>query len=333
MNAGRTGGLHPGLSRRDWWRAVRAVFVRMDERNLGLISAGVAFYGMLALFPTVGAIIAVWGTFADPVVVEGQIALLTNLAPPDALAMIEDQVAQILAARETNLGWATLISTGIALWVARAGVAALIRGLNSINGERNRSGIRHMIAAFGVTFLLIGVALVSLASVVVLPIVLAFLPLGYFTGLALSSVRWVVAISVVLAGLGVVYRFGPNRRHARAAWITPGAIVAVVIWAAASWGFTYYIANFGNYNEIYGALGAVIALMMWLYISAFVVLLGAVLNVELELRTVSDSTVGPAKPMGQRGAVPADSLAHDATAREQYPDAPTMSESEKAETL
>lgn len=288
------------------WSAIKGMFNTMADLNLGLIAAGVAFYGMLALFPTLAAVIAIWGFFSDPAVVETQVALLERFVPSDAYLILQDQIAKLVGANESALGWTTLISLTAALWSARAGVAALIQGLNTIYREKNRGGVRHYVTAFGVTFLLIGVALVALASVVIAPVVLKFLPLGPMAAMALSAVRWLTAIGVVVLGLGVVYRFGPNRRGARPGWLTPGAFLAVVIWAAASYAFSFYLANFGNYNRIYGALGAVIALLMWLYISAFVVLLGALLNAELELRTKRDTTVGPNNPPGFRGAYVAD---------------------------
>ena len=328
----RQSSLHPGLTWRDWWHACKAVVVNMNDTNLGLISAGVAFYGMLALFPAVAALIAIWGVVADPGVVESQMVLLRQFIPSDAFLLLDEQVTQLVRANSSTLGWATLISTGAALWSSRAGVAALIRGLNAIYRERNRVGVKQILAAFGVTFLLITVAIVALTSVVITPIFLAVLPLGPMTGFAVSTARWLIVIAVVLTALGVIYRYGPNRRHARAAWLTPGATVAVLIWAAASYGFSYYLANFGRYNEIYGALGAVIALLMWLYISAFVVLLGASLNVELEMRTAADSTVGPDRPMGQRGAVAADTLTPDASAAQPVPDKDEPSDEDENDT-
>ena len=298
--------LWPGLDPRIWWRSGWAVMTSMDELNFGLISAGVAFYGMLALFPTFGAVVAIWGFFADPGVVEAQLAMLERFVPVDAFSILDEQVHTLVSANSSTLGWTTAISMALALWLSRAGVAALIRGLNAIYRERNRSGLRHIAAAFGVTFLLIGVSIIALGSVVIVPVVLAILPLGPLTQAALSATRWLVVMAVVILGLGVIYRYGPNRRGARAGWLTPGAVLALVIWGVASWGFSYYLANFGQYDRVYGALGAVVALLMWLYISAYVVLLGAALNAELELRTRGDTTVGPDRPIGRRGAYVAD---------------------------
>ncbi|RVV98258.1 YihY/virulence factor BrkB family protein [Mesobaculum littorinae] len=280
--------------------------VNVGELNLFLVAAGVAFYSMLALFPAMGAVISVWGFISDPLIVEEQIQLLRGFVPADAYSIIETQVAQLVDTNESALGWTTIISLAAALWSARLGVASLIQGLNAIYREKDRNGVLHLVTAFIVTFILIGVALVALASVVVMPVILAFLPLGPLAALAVSAVRWITTVAVMMLALGVIYRFGPNRKAARSAWLSPGAGLAVLIWGASSYAFSYYLSNFGNYNEVYGALGAVIALLMWLYISAFVVLLGALLNAELELRTRQDSTIGPSNPPGFRGAYVAD---------------------------
>ena len=138
---------------------------------------------------------------------------------------------------------------------------------------------------------------------------LAFLPLGWLAAFIAEVLRWTVAIGTVMLALGLLYRYGPNRRGmARAKWISPGAVAATLLWALATWAFTVYLQNFANYNKIYGSLGAVIVLLLWLYISAFVCLLGAALNAELELQQKKDTTRGPAKPMGKRGAFVADNM-------------------------
>ena len=294
-----------------WYKAAAGIVMGMNDNNFGLISAGIAFYGMLAIFPSVAAIIAIWGFFADPADVQSQLELLRGFVPGDAYRILETQVRSLVSANSSTLGWATAVSLGAAIWSSRAGVEALIRGLNAIYREKNREGLRQMAAAFGVTFLLIAVALVALACVVVLPIVLAILPLGPITTLLVASARWIVAILVILTALSAVYRYGPNRRRARTGWLTPGAVVAVILWVGISWAFSYYLSNFGNYNEVYGALGAVIALLMWFYLSAYSVLIGAALNAELEIRTAADTTTGPARPMGQRDARVADELIDD----------------------
>ena len=299
------------LTTKIWWRASLAVFNGMHQLNLGLIAAGVAFYGMLAIFPGIAAVIALWGVVSDPTIVDSQLELLRGFMPEQAFSILDSQVGRLISTNNSALGWATLVSLSAALWSSRAGVAALIRGLNAIYRVGNRNSFREIVVALMLTMALIGVALVALASVVIVPIILTLLPLGPLTALALSAARWAIALSVVMLGLGLVYRFGPNRRGKRPRWFSPGAAVAMFIWAAASYGFSYYLANFGKYNEIYGTLGAVIALLMWFYLSAYVVLLGAFLNAELDRarRAMTDETINPAPlpdPLAADVVVPGD---------------------------
>lgn len=294
------------------WRALKGVVTLIGEKNLNLIASGIGFYGILATFPAIAALIALWGFVADPALVADQVSQFTQLLPDEVANLLTARVAQLVAADSTTLGWAGIISVALALWSARAGIGALIIGLNAVYGERNRGGLRHYLVAFTLTGCLVLLALACFAALVVAPIVLAFLPLGFLGTLVAETLRWVVAIGTVLLALGLLYRYAPNRRRvARAGWITPGAIVATVLWAAATWGFTVYLQNFANYNKIYGSLGAVIVLLLWLYLSAFVCLLGAALNAELELHQRKDTTRGPARPMGKRGAFVADNLSRD----------------------
>ena len=159
-------------------------------------------------------------------------------------------------------------------------------GINvrAIHGRDNRSSLRHYLTALALTMALLGVSVVTLSAVVIVPIVLAIVPLGPMTSLLIEGFRWAAAIFVLLAGLAVVYRFGPNNRGERMKWVTPGAGMAVILWAVASYGFSFYLSNFANYNEVYGSIGAAIAMLMWLFISAFLILLGAVVNLQLSSR-------------------------------------------------
>ncbi|WP_324753874.1 YihY/virulence factor BrkB family protein [Roseovarius sp. Pro17] len=294
------------------WPALKGVWTLIGEKNLNLIASGIGFFGILATFPAIAALIALWGFVADPALVEAQVSEFTSLLPIEVAELLTGRVAELVAADSTTLGWAGLLSVGLALWSARAGIAALMVGVNAVYGERNRGGLRHMLVAFGLTGCLILLALACFAALVIAPIVLAFLPLGPFATFIAEMLRWAVAVSTVMLALGLLYRYGPNRKGiARAGWISPGAITATILWALATWAFTIYLQNFGNYNKIYGSLGAVIVLLLWLYISAFVCLLGAALNAELELQQRKDTTRGPAKPMGQRGAFVADNMSRD----------------------
>ncbi|MEO0744871.1 MAG: YihY/virulence factor BrkB family protein [Pseudomonadota bacterium] len=264
-----------------WWRVVRHVLRLNEEKRLGLIAAGVAFYAILAVFPGIAATIALWGIVGDPALALAQMEEFRALMPADVYRLLAAQLSALSTTDGLTLGWASLLSFGFALWSARAGVAALMQGLNAIYDAPNRSGLSHYLRAFVLTFSLIGVMLVAMACIVVLPVVLAYLPLGPWVNLGVDVLRWCVGVAVLVAGFAVIYRLGPNLQGARQRLISPGALFAVVGWLAASTGFSVYLQNFGRYNEIYGSLGAVIVMLMWLFISAYLVLLGGALNAEL----------------------------------------------------
>lgn len=265
-----------------YWSALVHSIAEMSDKNLPLISAGVAFYAMLSLFPALAALIALMALISDASVVLPQLEEMRPLVPEDVFVIIETQVVTLVTAQSGTLGWAGVISVLLALWSARAGVSAMIIGLNAVHDTPNRHTFWHYLRALWLTVLLVGVGLVALLTLVVLPILLTFFPLGGFSGLAVEFSRWAVAILVLLAGVGVFYRMGPNQNMYALPWLSPGAILAVAAWSLLSVGFSYYVANFGNYNEVYGSIGAVIAMLIWLWISSFLVLFGAALNVQLE---------------------------------------------------
>ena len=301
----------PPTNPKVYWAALKASVNHISENNISLVSAGVAFFAMLSIFPALAALIAILGLISDPVVVIAQLESIRGFLPNDVYQIVNDQVVSLVSARADALGWAGLVSLLAALWSARAGVGAMMIGLNNVYNERNRGAARHYFRALMLTIGLVAVGITALLTVVVAPVVLAFIPLGPFGNFIADLVRWSIAITVLLAGVGVLYRYGPNRRPARIQWLSFGAILAVVSWAIISVGFSYYVANFGNYNQVYGSIGAVIAMLIWLWISSFLVLLGASLNAQIELRTRPDSTVGDPKPLGKRGAYAADNVVKD----------------------
>lgn len=289
-----------------YWDALKASVNHISEHNISLIAAGVAFFAMLSIFPALAALIAVLGLISDPVVVIAQLQEIRGFLPDDVYQIVNKQVVSLVSARADTLGWAGLLSVLAALWSARAGVGAMMIGLNNVYKQRNRGAARHYFRALLLTIGLVGVGIVALLTVVVAPVVLAFIPLGTFGAFIADLVRWTIAITVLLAGVGVLYRYGPNRKPARVQWLSVGALLAVISWALVSVGFSYYVANFGSYNQVYGSIGAVIAMLVWLWISSFLVLFGASLNAQIELRTKPDSTTGRPKPLGKRGAYVAD---------------------------
>ena len=252
----------------------------VGERHAALVSAGIAFYAMLAIFPGVAALVSLWGVLSDPAQIEAQLNLLEELVPEDAFILLADQVDRLVSDFDGTLGLTGIVSLLVTLWSARLGVGALIQGLNAVHGVPDRGGVGHTLLTMGMTLSLMVVAMVALGTVVVLPVVLAFLPLGGLAYLAARAANWVVVFVVVLGAIALLYRYGPNLRH-RVRWLSPGLWLSVGVWVASSVAFSWYLANFGNYGAVYGSLGAVIALLMWFYISAFAVLLGAALNAAL----------------------------------------------------
>lgn len=274
----------PAMAR---WKAARSATSRLLQRteaaDLGLISAGIAFFAFLALFPAVAAIIAIWGFASDPGVIRQQIEITRDFLPTDAYALLSGQVEVLLAANSRTLGRTTVLSTLLALWSARAGVAALIRGLNAIHHLPNRSGHFHALRALALTLLLVGVMLMAMLLALVVPVAINFLPINRLTGLILEYLNLGVGLLIVVAGISLAYRLGPNRpNRVQQPVFTPGLTVAVILWALASRGFVIYLANFNSYNEVYGSIGAVVALLMWLYLSAYAVLLGAAVDADRE---------------------------------------------------
>ncbi len=261
-------------------RLASAVWNAMDERNLGLIAAGVAFYTMFAIFPGMAATIAIWGFFADPVVMREYLDQIHGLIPDAAFGVIEAQLTTLLATTSSTLGWTTVLSFAVALYSVHNAVAALVTGLNAIHARRHRPGLMRIVASILLTTMLIVLVLAALVVVVIVPIVLNVVTLGPAEDFILRYLPWMVMFVVLMILLGMFYRWGPNMEDGRHSWLTPGAFLAAFLWAVASMTFSAYLANFGSYNRIYGSIGAVIALLMWLYISAYILLLGAVVNAE-----------------------------------------------------
>lgn len=265
------------------WQVLKSVWTRVGEGHFGLIAAGVAFYAMFAVFPGLGAAVALWGLIADPAAITGYLNVAERFLPPDARQLVHDQVIGLINAPKAALGWTTALSLGIALYSSRAGVSALIQGLEVVHRVKPRSWLKGVGREFLLTIALIGALFVALLTVVVVPILLSFVKLGTFGAWLLQVMPWVAMFLLVLTCLSILYRFGPNVERRRGPkWITVGVLVAALTWSFVSIGFSMYLANFNNYNAIYGSIGAVIILMVWLYLSVWSVLLGGAINAELD---------------------------------------------------
>lgn len=290
------------------WAALRDGFAQIGDTNLALVSAGVGFFGMLSLFPAIAALIALMSLISDPAVVIAQLEQMRGLLPEDVYDIFRIQIVSLVTTSTDTLGWAGAISIAAALWSARAGVAAMMTGLNAVHGEKNRATASHYLRALLLALGLVGVGVVALITLVVAPIFLAFFPLGPVAGIIAEAVRWAIAVAVLLAGVSMLYRYGPNREKPHRRSIRPGAFFAVFAWAGLSVLFSYYVANFGNYNQIYGSIGAVIAMLVWLWISSFLILLGAVLNAQVEKHVYGVETPDGASPFDELPRVRAEEI-------------------------
>lgn len=287
------------------WR----VFNRIQDDRLLAVAAGVVFYMLLALFPALTALVSLYGLFTDPTAITAQLSLLDGVLPVGTIAIIEEQVTQLADTSSNALSFGFLFGVGFALWSANAGMKAIIDALNVVYDEREkRSFLRLTLVAFAFTIGGLVFIILALAAVVVLPLVLAWFGLESRAAQIISLSRWPALLIVVMVWLTVLYRYGPSRTHARWRWLTVGSVFATTAWLAGSVLFSWYLSNVANYDVTYGSLGAAIGLMMWLWLSVIVILVGGEINAEMEHQTARDTTVPPDKPLGQRGAVVADTV-------------------------
>lgn len=295
---------------RGWQDILWRTYEQISADRLLLIAGGVVFYGLLATVPAITALVSLYGIFTPPRAINAQLVFLADVMPAGAYQLISDQIVRIAGNSDGKLTLAFIAGLGIALWSANAGVKAIFDALNVVYDEDEKRGLIKLNAiSLSFTFAGVVVLILILSAVVVLPLVLAFLGFAAERQAGwIPLLRWPAMFVLVTAGLAVLYRYGPSRREAKWRWLTVGSVFAALTWIAVSVAFSWYLSKFADYNATYGSLGAVIGLMMWMWISTTVVLVGAELNSEIEHQTACDSTVGPAKPLGARGAVMADTV-------------------------
>jgi membrane protein len=277
--------------------------------HVSMVAASIAFYGLLAMFPAVAAMISIWALMFDPQQIAEQIATVSGALPEDAAAIINDQAQSVAAGAGAGVSLAAAGGILLALYSASMGMTALIEGLNIIYDEEEERGfVKLTLMTLILTVGLIVMMVLALGLIAVMPALLGNLGLSDALRTVLAYARWPLLLVVTLVGLAVLYRYAPSRNEPQWQWVSPGAAIATVLWLIGSIAFSIYVRNFGSYNETYGSIGAVVILLMWFWLSAFIVLLGAELNCEIERQTARDTTAGRAKPMGQRGAYAADTI-------------------------
>ncbi|QTD55802.1 YihY/virulence factor BrkB family protein [Parasphingorhabdus cellanae] len=297
-----------------WWAILKRIYVMNDFHNLPLLAAGVAFFGFLAFVPLIAVVIMLYGLVADTSNVANVIDNVDGLLPREVVFIIREQLLAVVKTSKTAQGFGLALALLISTYGAMRAATAIIKALNIIYEEReSRNIFATTFIAAKITLGMALVAIVGLSSISFFSYASNFLQgyLGDFTLTLIKVVTWITAGFLVSVAFGLFYRFGPDRRPAKWRWLTLGSAVATLLWLLITLGFGFYAANISNYNATYGSLAAVVIFLMWLFLSAYAVLLGAEINAETERQTFEDSTTGPDRPIGQRGAVMADTVLLD----------------------
>jgi membrane protein len=293
--------------KRDLKAVARRTKAEIKNDNLGLLAAGVSFYAFLSIFPALTALISIYALFADPATVEQQVQAAAGVLPEQAQGVLSTQLDRITQSSGGALGLGAIVGILVALWSANKATKGLFLALSIVYDEKEeRSFFKMNGQSLLMTLGLLVGALVTIFLIAVFPAVVSALGLGAVAGTLTTFARWPVLIALVLLALAALYKFAPDRDQPQWRWASPGALLATALWLVASIGFAIYAQNFGSYNKTYGVLGAVVVLMLWLFISAYVVLIGGEVNAEMEHQTTRDTTHGEPRPMGQRGAHVAD---------------------------
>lgn len=304
---------------RGWGDIAKRVFFAIGQDDLQVMAAGIAFYFFLAVFPLLAVTISIYGLVVTPAGAEQQIAELGTILPSQSQEVVTDIAKNVASKSSTTLGWGIVLSSLLSLWSANKGTKALVRGLNIAYGQRERRNFFAMTAltlTLTLGILIAGILLLSLVAGV--PAVLNFYGLGLFFDSLVGYGRWPVMMVVITLIFAALYRWAPNRVSARWEWVTPGSLAASILWLLGSAGFSYYVDNFSAMGETYGSFAAVVTLMLWFFLTAFVILVGAEINSECEHQTAEDTTIGEEEPMGERGAFYADQVVDGETLEKDY---------------
>jgi membrane protein len=292
-----------------WKDIIWRVYASVNDTRLLAVAAGVVFYSLLAIFPAIAAFVSLYGLIADASTIDSHLSLAAGIFPAGAVDIIHEQISRLTAKSDARLSLGFITGLAVALWSANAGMKAIIDALNVVYDEKEkRSFIKLNLLSLLFTLIAIVSLMIALAAVVIAPIIFSAVGLSSLWSLAIAALQWPLLLALAAIALAAIYRYGPSRAEARWQWLSVGSGAAAIGWLITSALFSWYIAHFGAYNATYGSLGAAVGMMMWMWISAIVILLGGELNAEIEHQTAKDSTVGSEKPLGERGAVMADTI-------------------------
>ena len=306
---GRDANSPAELPAKGWKDVLWRTYQQIGEDRLLAVAAGVVFYGLLALFPAITALVSSYALFADASTINDHLATLSGILPAGSFSIVQDQVGRVLSKGDIKIGTTFAISLLLAVWSANGGMKAIIDALNVVYDEKEKRGFISLNAtslAFTVGGL-VGI-LIAIGLVIAAPIILSSVGFVGSTETIVKYGRWPALALILLLGLAVLYRFAPSRAKPQWRWVSVGSIAGTLTWIIGSAALSYYLANYAGYDDTYGSLGAAIGLMMWMWMSTIVVLFGAELNSEIEHQTARDSTGKNEKPMGTRGAQAADTL-------------------------
>jgi membrane protein len=330
---GRSARRPADIPRAGWRDILTRVKNEIGSDHVSLVSAGLAMYALLAVFPGLAAAVAIYGLFASPAQVVEHMQAFSGILPPGAWEIFSLQLQTVAGQEQGSLTFAALAGLLIALWGAKAGISALMVASNIAYAEAEKRGFfRQTFVSLIFTVAAIVGFLLALSVGVVLPVALEVLGTQSWVQVLAGALRWIFLWVVAVLGLAALYRFAPSRERAQWRWVTWGSAVAATLWILVSVLFAFYVESFASYAKTYGALGGVIALLMWFYLSSFTIVVGAEINAEMERQTVRDTTEGPEVPMGKRGAFAADTVgpeadrAPDADEEERQQGRPAISE-------
>lgn len=296
---------------RGWGDVLVRVKEEVSDDNASLMAAGLALYALLAIFPALAASVSLYGLFASPDQIASQIQNLAGILPQQAAEILRTALQNLASQQGGALGAGALIGFLLALWSARKGMVALMTATNiAYDEDEERGFFRKLFVSLAFTLAAVVGFVLVVALAVAVPIVLGALGVPAIVEAAVSVLRWVVLWFLVVFALALVYRYAPDRKAAKWRWVSWGSAIAATLWLIGSLLFSLYVRNFGSYGETYGALGGVVVMLLWFYLSAFVVVLGAEINAEMEHQTARDTTKGRPEPSGRRGAYVADTLGH-----------------------
>ncbi|HBP89633.1 MAG TPA: YihY/virulence factor BrkB family protein [Nitrospirales bacterium] len=306
---GRNASVPRQIPKSGWWDILLRVKDQISQDNVSIVAAGVAFYSILALFPALAATVSLYGLFTDSSDIQQQLSSLSSFLPQEAQTLIQEQLTSISTSGGSALSFGAIAGLLFSIWSASKGMAAIITSLNiAYNEEEKRSFIKVIGLALGLTLGGIIFVILTLFTITLLPSVLENLGFGQTMQTILSLGRWPLLGIIVMGGLAVLYRYAPCRNKPQWLWVSWGSGIATMLWIVGSSAFALYANDYSSYNQTYGSLGAAVILLMWFWLTAFIVMLGAEINSEMERQTRMDTTEGKPEPMGQREAYSADTL-------------------------